>query len=105
MRIVTRPVFKPLRCAAIPHIGQTDDVRWVDTGSEMPGFDNHVYLSSSAVEEAARLLSMPTQREYDALSDELDAAVAANHALLLRVEELQKYEAAVMAAVAAQADA
>lgn len=103
MRIVTRPVFKPLRCAAIPHIGQTDDVRWVDTGSEMPGFDNHVYLSSSAVEEAARLLSMPTQREYDALSDELDAANEELADMQRRVERLEKYEAAILSAVELQA--
>lgn len=102
MRIVERPVFKPLRCAAIPHIGQTDDVRWVDTGAEMPGFDNHVYLSSSAVEAAARLLSMPTQREYDELSDELDNMREDNDALARRIDKLEKYEAAILAAVEPQ---
>jgi hypothetical protein len=104
MRIVERPVFKPLHCAAVPHIGQTADVRWIDTGAELPGFDNHVYLSSKAVEEASRLLSMPTQREFDDMADELDAARSERDELRERVAALEKYEAAILSAVAAEAE-
>lgn len=54
-----------MHCAAIPFIGQSaPGVRWVDTGSELPGFDNHVYLSEPAVVEAGRVLGLPTHEEY-----------------------------------------
>lgn len=91
MRVVDRPVMKPMRCAAIPHRGQTaEGERWVDTGAEMAGFDNHIYLSETAVREAGRVLGLPTPQEYDEL---------ATHALSLeqhlehanaKIEELEE---------------
>ncbi|HZA18920.1 MAG TPA: hypothetical protein VE645_18920 [Pseudonocardiaceae bacterium] len=84
-----RPHCRPMHCAAIPFIGQTAvGERWIDTGSEMPGFDNHVYLSATAVRQAWELLGYPSIQEFEAmktraeeaedlaleLADELDAA-------------------------------
>lgn len=70
MRVVDRPYCRPMRCAALPYLGQTSPGRWVDTGSELPGFDNHVYLHEQAVYEAARLLGFPERGEYlDAVRD------------------------------------
>lgn len=103
MRIVPRPVFKPMHCAAIPHVGQTDEgVRWIDTGAELQGFDNHVYLSSKAIDEAAKLLSMPTQREFDVLADERDLLQAERDELAAENKRLRAYESAYLAAFAAE---
>ena len=73
MRLVERPHARPHRCAANPSIGQTRrDIRWIDTGSEMDGFDNHIYLSEPAVRDAAKLLGFPTPSEYATLLEERD---------------------------------
>ena len=74
MRLVERPHAKPMRCAANPSIGQTrGGIRWIDTGSEMDGFDNHIYLSEPAVRDAAKLLGFPTPSEFATLQEERDA--------------------------------
>lgn len=79
MRLVERPHARPHRCAANPSIGQTRrDVRWIDTGSEMDGFDNHVYLSEPSVRDAARLLGFPTPSDHFALQEERDALAFEN---------------------------
>lgn len=96
MRLVDRPAFKPHHCAAIPHRGQTaEGERWVDTGAEMAGFDNHIYLSATAVAEAARLLGYPTPKEHAALQAELAAALEEQLGLLDELAGLKRYEAAV----------
>jgi hypothetical protein len=85
MRVVDRPVKRPMHCAALPYVGQSNrNVRWIDTGSELPGgFDNHVYLSDAAVREAMAALKWPTPGEFremrsdrDRLAEQLDAARA-----------------------------
>ncbi len=54
-RLVERPFCRPFRCIALPHVGQqARNERWVDTGAEHDR--EHVYLSESAVTQAARLL-------------------------------------------------
>ena len=58
MRIVERPHCRPMRCAALPHVGQMTRTEWIDTGSELDGYDNHVYLSGVAVREAGALIGM-----------------------------------------------
>lgn len=74
MRLVERPHAKPMRCAANPSIGQTrGGIRWIDTGSEMDGFDNHIYLSEPAVRDAAKLLGFPTPVEFQSLLEQRDA--------------------------------
>lgn len=64
VRLVPRPFLAPMRCAALAHVGQTARTRWVDTGVELAGFDNHVYLSETAVVEAGRLLGHPSKGEF-----------------------------------------
>ena len=76
MRLVERPHTRPQRCAALPQIGNTrHDIRWIDTGSEMPSsaFDSHIYLSEPAVRDAAKLLGFPTPSEHATLQEERDA--------------------------------
>lgn len=97
MRLVDRPYFRPQHCAAIPHRGQTATEageRWVDTGAEMPGFDNHVYLSETAVVEAARLLGHPTPNEHRKLQEELARALQDNLDLISRLKAVGHMEAA-----------
>lgn len=55
MRWVQSPAIRPHRCAAIPFISQ-DPKGFVDTGTDLMGWDPHVYLSVTAVEQAARLI-------------------------------------------------
>lgn len=96
MRLCPRPVLAPSHCAAIPFIGQTAErERWVDTGATMTGFDGHVYLSETAVREAARLLGMPTIRAHAEVQAALGTAEAELSALAAELEELRAYQGAV----------
>lgn len=96
MRLVDRPAFKPGHCAAIPFKGQSAaGDRWIDTGAEMPGFDNHVYLSETAVREAAALLGFPTPEQYGALAAELATAYADLQAALDEQAALSRYKDAI----------
>jgi hypothetical protein len=97
VRIVERPVKRPMHCAALPYVGQSNrTVRWVDTGSELPGgFDNHVYLSDAAIRAAMQALRYPLPGEFrevradrDRLKVQLDEANA-------ELEELREQIAAV----------
>lgn len=96
MRLVDRPAFKPFHCAAIPFMGQTKEgVRWVDTGVEMAGFDQHIYLSDVAISQAAALLGYPTPEEQAALVTELHDTMLELQAALDSLAALEKYRAAV----------
>jgi len=66
MRWVESATIRPHRCAVIPFVGH-DESGFIDSGSEMDGFDNHVYVSVTAVREMARLIGLPTKAEYNAL--------------------------------------
>lgn len=90
MRVVDRPRARPMRCAATPFLGQTSPGRWVDTGSELPGFDNHVYLHERSVAEAAKLLGFPDRGEFVQACrdrDRAEARVAELEALLAEREQ------------------
>jgi hypothetical protein len=76
-------------------MGQTKDTRWIDTGAEMAGFDNHIYISEVAVNEMARLLGCPTATEYGRLVAELQTVYTDLANALDQVAALSKYEAAV----------
>lgn len=96
MRLVDRPRFKPHHCAAIPYLGQTAEAeRWVDCGTEMAGYDNHIYLSQTAVAKAAGLLGFPSPAEHAKLAAELATALTELQASLDRQAELERYAAAV----------
>jgi hypothetical protein len=65
MRWVATPASRPHHCAAVPFIAR-DEEGFIDTGSELPGYDNHVYVSVKAVREMARMVGMVGQGEYRA---------------------------------------
>lgn len=57
MRWVPQAVRPPHRCAVIPFMGNSSTHKgFIDTGSVIPGWDPHVYVSVEAVEEMARML-------------------------------------------------
>lgn len=77
MRLVDRPRCRPMRCAAIPYIGQAYGEKvWFDTGSELDGRDNHVYLSGTAVKQMAGMLGWVPPGEVKALLREIEALKA-----------------------------
>jgi hypothetical protein len=109
MRVVDKPVKRPMHCAAIPFLGQVaEGERWVDPGVEMPGFDNHVYLSATAVRQASAALGYPSLMEFAAmraraetaeeaaleLADQLEAAELANEELRTALGVLRRPELA-----------
>lgn len=76
MRLVERAATRPMRCAVLPQIGQNHERGFIDTGSEMPGFDNHVYVSVVAAEQMARMVGWVPGRDLKAVEAERDEALA-----------------------------
>lgn len=72
MRLCGGPTVRPARCAALPHVNAhtPGDVRWLAC-TEMPGFDNFVYLSDVAVRQAMSLLGYKTPVEVEGIEQEL----------------------------------
>lgn len=97
MREVARPVKRPMHCAAVPYVGQSSrNVRWVDTGSELPGgFDNHVYLSDAGVREAMRALRYPLPGEFREVKADRDRLAAELEKAHAEVAELRRFRDAV----------
>lgn len=90
MRLCERPVIKPQHCAAVPFLGQTaENVAWIDTGSEMPGFDNHVYLSDVAVRQCMSLFGFPSPVEFE---EERRLRIEAEDALVALAAKLEQAE-------------
>lgn len=91
MRIVDSPVTRPSHCAAIPFIGPAShpEERWIDTGAELPGFDNHVYISETATKQMAAMLGIPTQKQLDAAVTERDEALGALEKALVELASLK----------------
>lgn len=91
MRIVERPVTRPSHCAAIPFIGPASnpEERWIDTGTDLPGFDNHVYISETAAKQMAALLGVPTQKQLEAAEKERDEVLAELATALLELSTLK----------------
>lgn len=57
MRWVESAPTRPQHCAVLPYIGSFNSQRgFIDTGAELPGFDNHVYVSVLAVEQMASMI-------------------------------------------------
>jgi hypothetical protein len=86
LRIVEKAEKQPARCAAIPFLGNQYTGGFVDTGQDMPGFDQHVYLSRDAVEQANRLFGGLSRDEAVALH----AKVASLEREIERLEEDNK---------------
>lgn len=98
MRVVDRPAIRPMHCAAIPFLGQAaENERWIDTGAEMPGFDNHVYLSATAVRQAMCLLGYPSPQEFDLMKERAEEAEEAALGLLDKLNEAEAKLAAIEA--------
>lgn len=72
MRFVERAEFQPGTCAALTYIGGAHPEGFIDTGTMLPGFDNHVYISTVALREAVRARGWNTQEDYAALKSERD---------------------------------
>lgn len=91
MRLVERPHARPMRCAAIPYIGQAYGERvWFDTGSEMQGPDDHVYLSGTAVTECAKMIGWVPPGEIRQARAELAGVQAQLEQERRNVLELQR---------------
>lgn len=102
MRVVDRPYTRPNACAAKPHIGQTAEAeRWVDTGAELNGFDNHVYLCETSVREAAAALDLTLvdDEEYVGVIRELEAAQNTIAEQYFELEELRAFKDSVYIAI------
>lgn len=94
MRWVATPAMRPHHCAAVPFIAR-DAEGFIDTGSEMPGYDNHVYVSVKAVREMARMVGMVSGGEYQSalervatLESQLKDAAEENDALRNQFEAI-----------------
>ena len=72
MRFVERAEIKPSRCAAIPFIGNDHPEGFIDTGSELAGFDNHVYVSVVAVKQMNKIIGGLSREEAAALHAEIE---------------------------------
>jgi hypothetical protein len=69
VRWVQTAVTAPHRCAAVPFIGHTSTKGFIDTGSEMSGFDQHVYISVDAVEQMAAIIDWSPPAAVAALQE------------------------------------
>lgn len=69
MRWVQTAVTAPHRCAAVPFIGHTSSKGFIDTGSEMNGWDQHVYISVDAVEQMAQIIDWSPPSAVHALQE------------------------------------
>lgn len=81
MRLVETAVIRPNRCAVIPFIASNDEEGFIDTGSEMNGYDQHIYVSVKAVKEMARLIGWQSPGDFNRMVTEANKNAR-------RVEEL-----------------
>lgn len=80
MRWVRTPAIRPHRCAAIPFI-TNDQKGFIDTGYDLMGWDPHVYVSVTGVEQMARMIGwipggavLQHEEDKKTLQSELQAA-------------------------------
>ena len=91
MRLVDKPTIAPAHCAAIPFLGPTSETtRWIDTGSEMVGWDGRVYLSDVAVRQCMSLFGFPSPGEYEQAVAERDAIRAELEALKVETRQIRR---------------
>lgn len=72
MRYVEAAAMRPHHCAAIPFSGMHSPGGFIDTGVDLPGWDPHVYISRTWVDEAARFFGWTSPQQ----ADQLNAALA-----------------------------
>lgn len=96
MRLVPQAVIRPHHCAMLPHLGSAHVKGYVDTGSELPGFDNHGYASVVFVEEAARkLLGWSSPEVVKELEDRLAERDRTIEDLRAQLEEADRHLSAI----------
>lgn len=87
--------MRPHHCAAIPFRGQTaEGERWIDCQVETAGPEERVYLSETAVREAARLFKHPDIAEHVGALEELEHAYSTIQELNARIAELETFTSA-----------
>lgn len=64
MRFVERAEIRPMHCAVHPTLGARHRGGYIDTGTDLPGFDNRVYVSVEAVENLAKFVGHPSKVEH-----------------------------------------
>jgi hypothetical protein len=72
VRIVPQALTRPHHCAMFPTLGARHRKGYFDTNSELPGFDNHAYVSVEFVEQAALHLGWVSPEEAEALRDHVE---------------------------------
>ena len=99
MRWVPVAANRPNRCAAIPFLSAHDSKGFIDTGTVLPGWDPHVYVSVVALEEMARLIGWhpsSQQAAYDrvltAKDEELERLRAENMELAETISAIDVIE-------------
>lgn len=90
MRWVQQAAIRPHRCAVLPFVGNSNTSRgFIDTGSELDGWDNHVYISVDAVEEMARLLGWVPPHVLKAMEAKADSTQADLTDAISEIKELE----------------
>lgn len=59
MRWVPVAAAEPHRCCVVPFVN-SDREGFIDTGNRLAGFEQHVYVSVTAVRELARMIGLPS---------------------------------------------
>lgn len=88
MRRVASADIRPNHCAALPQLGARAKKGYFDTGIDLNGFDNHVYVSVEFVEMAARDLAWTGPQERQELRGEIEALQGQIQALTVERDEL-----------------
>lgn len=63
-----------MHCAVLPQLGHAHARGYVDCGTELRGWDNHIYISVVAIEKLAQTVGLPTPSEVAGLGLELQEA-------------------------------
>jgi hypothetical protein len=90
VRIVPEAVIRPNHCAMFPHLGSKHRKGFFDVGSELPGFDNHGYVSVEFVESAARHLKWAEPDAVQELRDRIETLERDNSRLQDEVDDLNR---------------
>jgi hypothetical protein len=96
VRWVESAAVRPGRCAVLPYIGSTNSqYGFIDTGAEMPGFDNHVYVSVLAVEQMAQMIGWQPPHAIQEVQAQLDLERTARAEAEAKAADLERKLAAV----------
>lgn len=89
MRLVEKPIARPMRCAVLPF--QHDDPRgWVDCEWELPGLDPRVYVSYTGVEALAGKFGFVPADTHADLQEQVVELERENRRLKDEVDDLNR---------------